>query len=350
MSKIVIAPDSFKGSLTSKQAAEIMSGVLISQLPDVEIIQCPLADGGEGTADLLSPYLTDSTCLIESAQFLGLNLPEMQSLDVMQRSSDLLGQVILAGLNAGKREFVIGLGGSAINDCGLGMLMALGLEARDKQGSPVEANLAGLLSIKSINISDLDPRLAESRLTILNDVESPLCGKKGATAVYGPQKGLRKSDVERIDSAFNAFADLCADALGVDPRLQPGAGAAGGLGFALMLLGGEMVSGADYVIAKAGLREKLSGVDWVITGEGCSDAQTLQGKLPLKVAQTSRAAGAKVALISGSVDREVLPDLEKSFDLVVSAMSENMSVDQAVCQAEPLLVVGTQRLLEKIML
>ncbi|MDT8303952.1 MAG: glycerate kinase, partial [Sedimentisphaerales bacterium] len=132
--RILVAPDSFKGSLTSKEAARIIADTLSKQIPDAETFQCPLADGGEGTRTILESYMPDSACLIESAQLIGLNLPEMRSLDVMQRSSAPLGQAILEALDAGRREFVIGLGGSASNDCGIGMLMALGMQAFSEQG------------------------------------------------------------------------------------------------------------------------------------------------------------------------------------------------------------------------
>jgi glycerate kinase len=171
-------------------------------------------------------------------------------------------------------------------------------------------------------------------LTVLSDVVSPLCGKNGATAVYGPQKGVRKDDVAAIDAAIERFAALCEK-----PELMdvPGAGAAGGLGFALMVVGGEMVSGAEFVMDAMELSSKLSGADWVMTGEGRSDAQTLQGKLPLKVAQAARSAGAKVALVSGSVDQGALSHLEQEFDLVISAKPDGMDVEQAMGQAESLL-------------
>lgn len=334
MNKIIVASDSFKGSLTSWQTVEIIAETLGKQLPDVEIIQCPLADGGEGTAEILSPYMPDNVCLIESAELIGLNLPQMQSLDVGYRGSHPLGGAILAGLDAGKRKFVIGLGGSATNDCGLGMLMTLGMKALDVRRIEVEANLSGLLKVNSIDLSGLDPRLAESRLTVLSDVTSPLCGKNGSTSVYGPQKGVCKEDISRIDAAMLCFGELYGK-----PELinAPGAGAAGGLGFALMMLGGKIVSGASYVMERTGFHEQLGEADWVITGEGCSDAQTLHGKLPIKVAQAAREAGAKVALISGSVDRDILPELEKRFDLVISAKPNGMDVYQAIEQAEKLL-------------
>jgi len=346
--RILVAPDSFKGSLTSKQAATIIADTLLTTVPDAEIVQCPLADGGEGTAEILAPHLAGSICLIESAQFIGLNLPQMQSLNVMQRGSSVLGEAILAGLDDGKRQFVIGLGGSATNDGGLGMLMALGMQAWDAHDNPVALNLSGLLSLVRIDISNLDPRLPESRFTILSDVLSPLCGKNGATAVYGPQKGVQRAEVTRIERAISGFADMCGDVFGFDPRSEQGAGAAGGLGFALMLLGGKVVSGAGFVIEKSGFTNQLSDTDWVITGEGRSDAQTLQGKLPFKVAGAARAAGVKVALLSGSVDTDAEVDLKKHFDLVIGTLPEGISVEQVMEKAEEMLIAGVHRLFERV--
>ena len=343
MSRIIVAPDSFKGSLTAKQVAQIISTQLRKRLPDSEIIEIPLADGGEGTKAILAPFTPDTVCLIETAQLIGLNLPEMSSTHVMQRGSDRLGRVIVAGLDVGKRDFVIALGGSATNDCGLGMLMALGMRAFDEDGVIVDSNLCGLLTVKSIDISALDPRLAESRLTVLTDVISPLAGENGATAIYGPQKGVQTDDLDRVDRVINDFAGLCGDAFGFSCASQEGAGAAGGLGFALILLDGKVVSGAKYVMDKTGFHHALNNADWVITGEGCSDAQTLQGKLPLKVAQAARSAGAKVALVSGSLDQGILLELENEFDLLISAKHGGISVDQALQQAEELLKQATER-------
>ncbi|HKI59526.1 MAG TPA: glycerate kinase, partial [Mariprofundaceae bacterium] len=236
MLKILIAPDSFKGSLTSPEVARIIDCALAESISHAETVQYPLADGGEGTTEIVSPYLSEDVCLIESATLIGLNLSKMRSLDVLQRGSGALGEAMMEGLDFGKREFVVGLGGSATNDGGLGMLMVLGMQAFDKYSMPVKPDLSGLLSLVRIDISDLSPRLSESRLTILSDVVSPLCGKNGATALYGPQKGLRSSEVGRVDQAMRKFARLCGNAVGFDPATHEGAGAAGGIGFALMLL------------------------------------------------------------------------------------------------------------------
>jgi len=346
--RILVAPDSFKGSLSAKQAATIIADALDAKLPNAEIVQCPLADGGEGTKAILKPQMPDNVYLIESAEFVGLNLPEMASLDVMNRGSNPIGDAILAGLDDGKREFVIGLGGSATNDCGLGMLLALGMQAWDADHHPVEPNLFGLLAVDRIDLSGLDPRLSESRFTILSDVLSPLCGKNGATAVYGPQKGVQRGEVRRIDRAISGFADMCGDAFGFDPRSEQGAGAAGGLGMALMLIGGKMVSGASFVMNKTGLHHGLVGAEWVITGEGRSDAQTLQGKLPLKVAQAARAAGVKVALLSGSVDADAEADLKKHFDLVIGTAPAGITIEQVMEKAGEMLIAGVHQLIERV--
>ena len=320
--RFLVAPDAFKGTLTAGDAAAAIAAGIREVLPDAEVIELPLADGGEGTAEILSPYLPDDICLIESAQLIGLNLPQMRSLDVMQRSSLPLGQAILAGLDAGKRDFVIGLGGSATNDGGLGILMALGMQAVDRSGKPVEPNLAGLLSVHTVDLSALEPRISESRMTILSDVSSPLIGNHGATAVYGPQKGLRTEDVDRVDRAIMLFAETSSLAFGSDPSRIPGAGAAGGLGFALMLLDGVLVSGARFVMNACGFASKIADVDWVITGEGCSDLQTLAGKLPLVVAKLARERGKAVAILSGSVDASALPRLTEFADYVAAAGEE----------------------------
>jgi len=251
---------------------------------------------------------------------------------------------LIDALNTGRRELVITLGGSATNDAGLGMLMALGMLAFNEQGEPVEPNLSGLLCVNNIDLTGLDPRLSECRLTILSDVVSPLCGKNGATTVYGPQKGIETSELSRVDNAIADFSVICAAVFGSDPSSKAGAGAAGGLGYALMLLGGEVVSGAEYVINATGLRDQLADADWVITGEGCSDMQTLQGKLPYCVALVARDIGVKVALLSGSIEKDALSDLEKEFDLVVSAKPEDMSNEVAIARAETVLTEAAAQL------
>lgn len=353
--RFIIAPDAFKGSLTSFEASEAMAAGIRDVLPDSDIVQLPLADGGEGTMAVLQHYgggeirhysfdtsqghqqfsclRQNDRAVIESALLVGLTLPSMQRELVMQRSSWVLGTLIRHLIDEGVRDFVIGLGGSATNDGGLGMLMALGMQVCDGAGESVAPNADGLLDLASV---DTEP-LAEIRrcchFTILSDVTSSLCGETGATAVYGPQKGLAEAEVAPLDDAMRRYAALCQ----LELTDAPGAGAAGGLGFALMLLGGEMHSGADYVIAASGMEAVLTDADWLLTGEGRGDAQTLAGKLPLRVARLARRHSVRAALIAGDVDEENCKELHRRFDAVVSARPSGMSVDEAIGEAEVLL-------------
>lgn len=352
--RFLIAPDAFKGTLKAAQAAEAMAAGIRHIIPSAEIESLPLADGGEGTMDVLISHLShehnyitndeyviynddygENIALIESARHLGLTRPDMQALDALGRSSRALGNCIRHALDAGIRRFVIGLGGSATNDSGLGMLVSLGLCALDNLGRTVTPNLCGLLQVHALDVSGMDPRLGDCHYTILCDVDAPLYGTKGATCTFGPQKGLPATDIESIDLAMERFAGLAEKAFGRSVSKSPGSGAAGGLGFALALLGGDLVSGADYVIEKAGLIDKLYGADWVITGEGKSDMQTLAGKLPLKVAGLARAHGLRVALISGDIMDEAA--LRGHFDDIVSARPAHMSAAEAMDRAEVLL-------------
>jgi glycerate 2-kinase len=352
--RILIAPDAFKGSLTATQAAESMAAGILDAISDAEIELLPLADGGEGTLDVLFPYVSHEnnvvtiecyidyvgidglgTALIESARCLGLTLPAMQALDVFRRGSGALGECIRQGLDAGIRLFVIGLGGSATNDAGLGLLATLGLRAMDDQGRSVSPDLQGLLQMDALDVSGMDARLADCRFTVLCDVDAPLSGATGATFTFGPQKGLSPGQLPVADRAMARFATMAEAAFGVVARDMPGSGAAGGLGFALALLGGELVSGAEYVIGMARLAHRLDGADWVITGEGRSDAQTLAGKLPLKVAMLARAAGVPVALISGDVADGAM--LAGYFDAIIPACPADMPVQKAMAHAGELL-------------
>lgn len=348
MTKVVIAPDSFKGTLTSIEAARAIGRGVHSVLPGAELVLSPLADGGEGSAAVLAPFLHQHQSLIESAAFIGLHLAQMCSIPVEERGSSVIGDVILKAVDEGKRDIIIALGGSATNDAGLGMLTTLGMEACDTDGNPVEPTLAGLLNLERINISNMDRRLSECRFTILSDVMSPLCGKKGATATYGPQKGVKLSEIDRIDTAISNFSNLCSNLFGSDPSERDGSGAAGGLGYALMLLGGDVVSGAGYIIEATGFREQLTDADWVVTGEGRSDLQTLNGKLPIVVADEAVKAGVSVALLSGSIEADALDSLSERFDMVISAQPDGLSHDEAKLQAEALLIEAAAAFAERV--
>jgi glycerate 2-kinase len=333
---IVVAPDSFKGSLLAADVAAAIATGVRRALPEAELRLRPMADGGEGTLDAVlasggerrtahvrgaagapvrAAYglIANNTAVIESAQVVGLTDAEATAHPVEARSTRGLGELILMLLDAGAKSFLVGLGGSSTNDGGAGLLAALGLRLQDANGRPIEATPAGLAALSRLDASALDPRLALARITILSDVDNPLCGERGATAIFGRQKGVGAESVDAIDARLARFATLAEAAVGRRAKERPGAGAAGGLGFALLLLGGELRSGAEVVAELLGLDAALDGADWLITGEGRSERQTLLGKTPLVVARHAAARGVPATLVSGSIDRAALPELSRHF-------------------------------------
>lgn len=331
--RIVAAPDSFKGTLTAVEAAQAMAAGLRESCPGVDIVQRPLADGGEGTLACLQQnlggrlqttdvhsapilYLLDGTAVLECASV--LHASAFGRTPVLQRTSHALGELILHALDHGAKALIIALGGSATNDAGAGMLSALGARFLDRDGRPVEPIPADLGRIAKVNVSGLAPRLSHICITALCDVDNPLCGKIGATATYGPQKGVTPEQIRTLDTDIAHFARLLEDATGKDAADKPGAGAAGGLGYALALLGADLAPGAERLLQMTRLDEELAGADWLITGEGKSDAQTLRGKLPVVAARHARSQGLESILLSGSVDAVSRPALENVFDRIVA--------------------------------
>jgi glycerate kinase len=360
--KVIVAPDSFKGSLSALAAAQAMAQGVRRVWPDAVIRLLPMADGGEGTLDavlaacaggrleaevtgahgcpLQAGYalLADGTALIEVAQVVGLTLPGVCEVAVAERSTRGIGELIRLCLDQGVRRLWIGLGGSATNDGGVGMLAALGARFLDRSGAPIEPTLRGLADFHRADFSGLDPHLADCELHILTDVSNPLCGEQGATAVFGPQKGVHLEEVVRFDARLDHFGTAGDRWLGRFLSSQPGTGAAGGLGYALQLLGGRYRSGAEAVCQLLGLDAALEGADWVITGEGCSDSQTLQGKAPWVVAQHAHRQSVPVSLVSGGIAEEAKAQLAESFDGCFALAGEDVGVERAMREAASLLV------------
>jgi glycerate 2-kinase len=334
---VVIAPDSFKGSVSAPDAAVAIGRGLERVWPNAELRICPMADGGEGTLDAILSrggqrrscrvtgaagtrvdaaygWMNDGpTAVIEAAQVVGLTDTAGTAVDVEHRSTRGVGELIRAVLDAGIRRLMIGVGGSSTNDGGAGMLAALGLLLADATGRAVAPTPEGLASLVAVDAHALDPRLGEAAITIMSDVNNPLCGERGATAIFGPQKGVRRERIAELDARLARFALLAERAAGRQVSALPGAGAAGGLGFALQLIGGEMRSGAQVVADLVGLDAALTGADWLITGEGRTDLQTLLGKTPWVVAQRAAAKNVPATLLSGGVDRAALPALARHF-------------------------------------
>jgi glycerate kinase len=358
---VVIAPDSFKGSTAAPATAAAIAEGLRRVWPGAELRLCPMADGGEGTLDAVlsrggqrvTARVTGAAgktveagygivgegkiAIIEAAQIVGLTDPDGTAIDVEQRSSRGIGELMARLLDGGLLEFMVGLGGTSTNDGGAGMLAALGLRLLDAKGRAVDATPEGLANLVAVDAAGLDPRLRQTTITIMSDVDNVLTGPRGATAIFGPQKGARPERVGELDARLARFASLVEKALGKTARDRPGAGAAGGLGFALQLLGGEMRSGAEVVADLIGLNTALHGANWVITGEGRTDAQTLLGKTPLVVARRSAAMGVPATLISGGIDRTALPELSRHFAGCFSVTDGPMTLEDCIANAARLL-------------
>lgn len=358
---VVIAPDSFKGSIDASGAASAIAEGLLRVWPDAELRPCPMADGGEGTLDVVlsrggerrmarvvgasgTPVEAsygivgeDSIAVIEAAQIVGLTDRDGTALDVERRSSVGIGELIRKLLDDGLRKFMVGLGGTSTNDGGAGMLAALGVKLLDEERREVNATPEGMASLAGVDVGALDPRLQQATITLMSDVDNVLAGPGGATAIFGPQKGVRPERVGEIDSRLARFAALIEKSLGKTARDRPGAGAAGGLGFALQLLGAEMRSGAEVVADLIGLDPALRGAEWVITGEGRSDAQTLLGKTPLVVARRGASVGVPATLISGGIDRTALPQLSRHFAGCFSLTDGPMTLQECIANGTRLL-------------
>ena len=340
--RVVVAPDSFKGSLDAPAAAAAIAEGIVRAAPGAPVVARPMADGGEGTLDAVMRAAgamatrgslgvegaggarIDAgygiverdgapTAVLEAAQVVAITDAAGTSVAVTSRSTRGLGEQIGALLDRGVRRFMIGLGGSSTNDGGAGLLAALGVRFVDTDGRDVAPTPGGLARLAHADASALDARLGQCEITIMSDVNNPLAGARGATAIFGPQKGVAPERVGPIDATLARYAAIVEAALGRRASERPGAGAAGGLGFALMLAGGTMRSGAEVVADLIGLDAALDGADWAITGEGKSDAQTLLAKAPSVVADRARALRVPVSLLSGAVDAASLPALHARF-------------------------------------
>lgn len=323
----LLAPDSFKESLTARQVCEALEAGLREVFPDATYVHVPMADGGEGTLQSLvdatggevstltveGPTGTPvearyailgdgSTAVVEMASASGLALVAPGVRDPRTASSYGTGQLVAACLDRGATRLVLGLGGSATNDAGAGFARALGVRFLDADGAELPPGGAALARLATIDTSGLDPRLDALRIDVACDVTNPLCGPEGASAVYGPQKGADAATVAELDAALARFAEVVLSDLGRDVRETPGAGAAGGLGAGLLAFThGELRRGVDIVIEYTGLEGRVADADVVITGEGRIDAQTRFGKTPHGVARVARAAGKPVIALAGSL-------------------------------------------------
>ncbi len=326
--RIVIASDSFKGCLDSLQVADAVSEGIMDVYPCAEIMKVKIADGGEGTTaaimesvdgETVNIYVHDPlgreiraeygiienghTAIIEAAAASGLTLLAPQKRNPMLASTFGTGEMIADALRRGCRKFLIGLGGSATNDCGLGMLAALGYRFHDDAGRPVSCDGAGLNNVYKIDNTYAMPALCESEFTIACDVDNPLFGPSGAAYIFAPQKGADEEMIRELDMGLRKFAGRVKEYSGKDVSEIPGAGAAGGLGGAFMaFLNARVVRGIDMVLDSIGFDKLISGCDLVITGEGRIDGQTSMGKAAYGILKRTKNQGIKILAIGGKID------------------------------------------------
>ena len=361
MKTFLLAPDSFKESMTAEQACAAMQRGIVKALPDAQFIYVPMADGGEGTVDALvaarngrkveldvsGPFIqqkvqsyfglieNDQTAVIEMALANGIHLIESSQRNPLLTSTLGTGEIIKAALELGVSKIIIGLGGSVTNDAGAGMAQALGVKFLDENSQVVQVGGGQLDQIQSIDLSQLDPRLKSTEIVIASDVNNPLCGENGASHVFAPQKGATSEMVEVLDQNLSHFADLVAQHIGQDFQDIAGAGAAGGLGFGLMAFAGAKIrSGVEIVIEETGLSEKIDQADYVFTGEGGIDFQTKFGKTPFGVAQVAKRFNKPVIAFAGYVGKGIEELYDEGFTAIFGIVDGACDLQTALKNGE----------------
>jgi glycerate 2-kinase len=351
--RIVVAPDSFKGTLSADGAAAAIAAGLARVLPGAEAVLRPGADGGEGTvaAAVRAGYgartarvtgpdgrpveavraVLGTTAVLELATAAGLGLLDRPA--PLTATTRGVGELVRHALDDGARRVVLGIGGSATTDGGAGMLQALGLRLLDADGRDVPPGGGGLLHLDRVDAGGLDPRLARVELVVASDVDNPLIGTNGAARVFGPQKGASPADADLLDTALGRWAAVLARDLGVDVAATAGAGGAGGTAAGALAVGARIVSGAGLVCDLIGLDDALAGAVLVITGEGSLDQQTLRGKAPVEVARRAAGAGVPCLAVAGRV--ALGPDALAAAGFVAAHALNGIEPDAGRCLAEP---------------
>ena len=368
--KILIAPDSFKNALSALGVARSIKTGLLRAIPDAETRTVPMADGGEGTVESLidatggkpvsvrvkDPLSRDvessfgitgdgRTAVIEMAAASGIQLLKPEEKDPWITTTHGTGELIKAALDIGCRTILIGIGGSATNDCGSGMAAALGVKFLDAGGNPVKPGGGALAEVELIDLGGLDPRIAESDILVACDVTNPLTGPKGASHVYGPQKGADPSMVKKLDANLAAFARVIKDQLGKDVGAIPGSGAAGGLGAGLIaFLDAKLVEGVPAIAERVGLEDDVKWADLIITGEGGMDFQTQYGKTPYGVAQIARKHGKPVIAIAGTIGEGADVLFEMGINAMYSIIESPMTLDEAIAKTPELIETAGERI------
>lgn len=365
--KVVIAPDSFKDSLSAQHVAEAIALGWQQVFPDAEIVTCPMADGGEGTIEAVLAACSgqwreqivqgplgesvlakwgwleaEKIAIIEMAQASGIQLLKPSQRNACISSTFGTGELILAALDAGAKEIILTIGGSATNDAGTGLLHALGARFLDVDHQVLPAGGLALQNLAQIDLENFDLRIQQTKFLLAADVTNPLCGPNGASHIFGPQKGASPQQVLALDQALSHFADVTAQYFGFDQRNEAGAGAAGGLGFAAKtFLKAEFRSGIEVIAELNQLADKIQGADWVITGEGKLDQQTLNGKTPFGVAKIAQATNIPVIVIAGTLGQNYQALYEHGITAAFSLTSGPSTLEQACQNAAELIRART---------
>lgn len=373
--KIIIAPDSFKESLTALEVANAIEIGFRHIFPDGEYIKVPMADGGEGTVqsmvDATQGHVVDlevtgplgnkvmaqygilgakegkleTTAVIEMASASGLHLVPRDQRNPLYMTSFGTGELIKDALDRGIKHIVLGLGGSATNDAGAGLAQALGIQFKDDEGQELAFGGEALAQLKTIDTSQVHPLLSQCQIDVACDVDNPLCGERGASAIFGPQKGATPEIVTLLDNTLGYFADVIAQSGFDDHRLEPGAGAAGGMGLGVKtFLNAQLKPGIEIVMETVGFADKLEGADLVITGEGRIDGQTVFGKTPMGVLKQANMKGVATIGIAGSLGKDADAILTHGMLAIFPIIPALDSLDNVLAQAEVNLINSSRNI------
>lgn len=368
--KIVLAPDSFKGTLSSMEIIDHLERAARACFDPVEIVKVPIADGGEGTVDALvkatngeyrpvevmgpvqgqrvmAKYgiINGRTAVMEMAEASGLTLLKKAERDPLKTTTYGTGQMIKAALDEGIRDIIIGIGGSATNDGGIGACQALGIRFLDGEGREVGFGGQELSRIKEILVEDLDDRIKESTITVICDVNNPLVGPNGATAIYGPQKGVTDASFPILEAGMENYQALIKEATGLDMAQIPGSGAAGGLGAALVaFLGGTLKPGIQAILDYVDFDNLIMDADLVVTGEGSMDGQSVYGKVPVGVAQRCKPFNIPVVAVVGGMGPGAEKVYDYGIDSIITTVNGPMELDEALSRADELMADAAERL------
>ena len=366
--KIIVAPGSFKGSLTAFQVSDAIEKGFKKIFLDADIVKIPMADGGDGTLECLvkgtngkrinktvtgplgkkvKAYYAvlgdEKTAVVETAASSGLKLLKLEEYNPMLTTTYGTGELIKSAIDKGFRKLIIGVGGSATNDAGTGMAQALGVKLLDSPGKDIPFGGIGLKKLDKIDLSGIDKRIAETEIIVACDVSNPLTGVYGAANVYGRQKGATPKMIKELDNYLKHFARIVERDLGKNVKEIPGAGAGGGMGAGLMVfLNAKLRPGAELVAEKLKLSEQIKDADLVVTGEGKIDSQTIYGKTPVGVAKIAKKFGVPVLVITGQIGHGAEKLYKQGIDAMLSIAQGLISKEESILNAEKLIVSASE--------